>query len=112
MMAVVPRMLASAEVDEQVVMRTLAARGYQEVITYGFVDPAQQSQLFSLQAGGAPPAIELVNPIAADLAVMRTSLLPGLIGRRLSRAEDAGGAGPGLTAAGTVGQPGGSGGLP
>jgi phenylalanyl-tRNA synthetase beta chain len=80
MMAVVPRMLASAEVDEQVVMRTLAARGYQEVITYGFVDPAQQSQLFSLQAGGAPPAIELVNPIAADLAVMRTSLLPGLIG--------------------------------
>jgi len=79
-MAVVPRMLASAEVDEQVVMRTLAARGYQEVITYGFVDPALQSQLFSLQAGGAPPAIELANPIAADLAVMRTSLLPGLIG--------------------------------
>jgi phenylalanyl-tRNA synthetase beta chain len=80
MMAVVPRMLASDQVGEQVVLRTLAARGYQEVITYGFVDPSLQRQLLAMQPGGAPPAIELANPIAADLAVMRSSLLPGLIG--------------------------------
>lgn len=79
MMAVVPRILASEQVDEQVVMRTLAARGYQEVITYGFVDPSLQRQLFALLPGGAPPAIEIANPIAADLSVMRSSLLPGLI---------------------------------
>jgi phenylalanyl-tRNA synthetase beta chain len=80
MMAVVPRMLASAEVAEGVVMRTLAARGYQEVITYGFVDPTLQRQLFALVPEGMPPAVEVANPIAADLAVMRSSLLPGLIG--------------------------------
>ncbi len=73
-MALVPRMLASGEVDEQVVLRTLAARGYQEIVTFGFIDPALQRLLFGLQ-----PAIELANPIAADLAVMRSSLLPGLI---------------------------------
>jgi phenylalanyl-tRNA synthetase beta chain len=73
-MAIVPRALDSGEVDERVVMRTLAARGYQEVITFAFVDPALQRQLF-----GEQPAVELANPIAADLSVMRSSLLPGLI---------------------------------
>jgi phenylalanyl-tRNA synthetase beta chain len=73
-MPMVPRALDSGEVDEGVVMRTLAARDYQEVITFGFVDPALQRQLFGEQA-----AVELANPIAADLSVMRSSLLPGLI---------------------------------
>jgi phenylalanyl-tRNA synthetase beta chain len=79
-MAIVPRMPASDEVDERVVMRTLAARGYQEVITFGFVDPALQRQLFGPQPGNEHSALELANPIAADLAAMRSSLLPGLIG--------------------------------
>jgi phenylalanyl-tRNA synthetase beta chain len=79
-MALVPRPLDSAEIDEQLVMRTLAARGYQEVVTFGFVDPAVQRLLFSLHPAIEQTAIELVNPIAADLAVMRSSLLPGLIG--------------------------------
>jgi phenylalanyl-tRNA synthetase beta chain len=73
-MRIVPRALQSNQVDEQVVMRTLAARGFQEIITFGFVDPALQRLLF-----GEQPAIELANPIAADLAVMRSSLWPGLI---------------------------------
>jgi phenylalanyl-tRNA synthetase beta chain len=79
MMAIVPRSPASGEVDERVVMHTLAARGYQEVITFGFVDPALQRQLFGLAPAIEHSALELANPIAADLAVMRTSLLPGLI---------------------------------
>src|ERR1700722_10870911 len=78
-MAIVPRPPAGGEVDERVVMRTLAARGYQEVITFGFVDPALQQQLFGVQPGAGQGALELANPIAADLAVMRSSLLPGLI---------------------------------
>jgi len=56
------------------VLRTLAARGYQETITYAFVDPALQRALF-----GDAPAIELANPIASDMAVMRCSLWPGLL---------------------------------
>ena len=56
-------------------MRTLAARGYYEVVNYAFVDPALQTELFPEQ-----PAIELANPLASDRAVMRVSLWPGLIG--------------------------------
>lgn len=57
------------------VQRTLQARGYQEAITYSFVDSRLQSQL-------APQteAIALDNPIVADMDVMRVSLMPGLIG--------------------------------
>jgi phenylalanyl-tRNA synthetase beta chain len=51
----------------------LVQRGFQEAITYSFVDPAFQKQL---DPGREPLA--LANPISADLAVMRTSLWPGL----------------------------------
>ncbi len=52
----------------------LAARGYREAITYSFIDPKLQA-LFD--PGMAP--VELNNPISADMSVMRTSLLPGLV---------------------------------
>lgn len=49
------------------------ARGYQEAITYSFVDPKVQAILDPEQQG-----IPLANPISADLAVMRTTLWSGL----------------------------------
>ena len=52
----------------------LAARGYAEAISYSFVDPA----LDALVEPGSPP-VELANPIASDMAVLRQSLWPGLI---------------------------------
>ncbi len=52
----------------------LAALGFQEVITYSFVDPARQALL----APGAE-ALALANPMSAEQSVMRTSLLPGLV---------------------------------
>ena len=51
----------------------LAAAGYQEAITYSFIDPALQA-LFSAQS---PVLVQ--NPIASDMAAMRLSLLPGLL---------------------------------
>ncbi len=54
--------------------RHLSARGFREAITYSFVDPKLQ-KLFDPET--APVA--LTNPISADMAVMRTSLLPGLV---------------------------------
>ncbi|MCE5231738.1 MAG: phenylalanine--tRNA ligase subunit beta [Mizugakiibacter sp.] len=51
----------------------LAARGYQEAICYAFVG-ADLLKAWQLDAG----AVALANPLSADLAVMRTSLLPGL----------------------------------
>jgi len=52
----------------------LVARGWQEVITYSFIDPADAA-LFS----GDAAAITLLNPISSPLSVMRASLLPGLV---------------------------------
>ena len=51
----------------------LVDRGYQEAITYSFTEPATQA---ALQPG---PAFALANAISAELAVMRTSLWPGLL---------------------------------
>ncbi|HEY2510661.1 MAG TPA: phenylalanine--tRNA ligase subunit beta [Polyangiaceae bacterium] len=48
--------------------------GLGEAVTYGFVDEA------SLQKIGAPaPAVRVKNPLNENQAVMRTSLLPGLL---------------------------------
>jgi phenylalanyl-tRNA synthetase beta chain len=52
----------------------LADRGYQEAITYGFVDPRLQRLLFPHRR-----ALALANPLSAELGEMRLSLLPGLI---------------------------------
>ncbi len=49
-------------------------RGYQEVVTYSFVDAEQQNTLRPDLA-----ALPLANPISSDLAVMRTTLLGGLL---------------------------------
>lgn len=52
----------------------LVTLGYQQVITYSFVE---QSVLALLQPDIKPVALQ--NPISADMAVMRTSLWAGLI---------------------------------
>jgi phenylalanyl-tRNA synthetase beta chain len=52
----------------------LAARGWQEAVTYSFVEPGMQSLL----APGVE-AIAVDNPIADPLSVMRTTLWSGLI---------------------------------
>ena len=52
----------------------LISRGYQEVITYSFVDPEIQAVV---DPGVTP--VSLANPISADMAVMRTNLWSGLL---------------------------------
>ncbi|WP_299768121.1 phenylalanine--tRNA ligase subunit beta [uncultured Pseudoteredinibacter sp.] len=52
----------------------LVAQGFQEAICYSFID-AELQKVFNPEQ--AP--IELQNPISADMAVMRTSLWPGLV---------------------------------
>jgi phenylalanyl-tRNA synthetase beta chain len=65
---------SESQLPERTLLQLLAARGYHESISFGFVDPALQRQLL-----GERPVIALKNPIASDLAVMRASLWPGLI---------------------------------
>ncbi|MBA1200521.1 phenylalanine--tRNA ligase subunit beta [Pseudomonas capeferrum] len=54
--------------------RLLVARGYQEAITYSFID----AKLFELFSPGVEPLL-LANPISSDMAAMRASLWPGLV---------------------------------
>lgn len=57
------------------VQRALAALDYQETINFSFVEERWETEL----AGNTDP-IRVLNPIAAPLAVMRSSLLGGLVG--------------------------------
>ncbi len=66
-------------VTEQAVTRErlrllLVDRGYQEAITYSFVDARLQRMLFPKRA-----ALALANPISTEMGEMRLSLWPGLI---------------------------------
>jgi phenylalanyl-tRNA synthetase beta chain len=60
--------------SEAAILELLSARGYEEAITYAFVDPRLQRRLFPDRA-----ELALENPIASDLSVMRVSLWPGLL---------------------------------
>ncbi len=61
-------------VDEAGMRRQLAARDYLEAVNYAFVDDALLAK-WNAQHGAVP----LANPLSAELAVMRTQLLPGLV---------------------------------
>ena len=60
------RMLASR--------RTLAARGFNEAVTWSFI-PEAHAKLF----GGGQAELKLANPISSELTDMRPSLIPNLI---------------------------------
>jgi phenylalanyl-tRNA synthetase beta chain len=56
------------------VRRSLAALGYQETINFSFVDAQWEKDL----AGNADP-VQLLNPIASHMSVMRSSLMGSLL---------------------------------
>ncbi len=60
----------------------LVSLGYQEVITYSFVEPALLAKLKS-----RPEPVSVQNPISSDMAVMRTSIWPGLLSAYLHNAN-------------------------
>lgn len=66
--------IREAKVSNMGVKRLLTARGYNEAITYSFIEPELASK-FEEEKG----LIHLKNPISADMSVMRPSLVPGLL---------------------------------
>ena len=62
------------EVATSVLRSALVNRGYFEAITYSFIDPKIQKILDPENR-----AVSLANPISSEMAVMRTSMWPGLI---------------------------------
>ena len=66
--------LTPLQLRQQAAKRTAAALGYNECVTYSFID-RDAAALF----GGGDDATMLQNPISADMSHMRPSLLPGLL---------------------------------
>ncbi len=65
---------SETRVEERALRRQLIARDFLEAINYAFVD-ARTLATWQLDAG----AVTLSNPLSAELGVMRTALLPGLV---------------------------------
>ena len=66
--------LSPAQRREQAARRTCAALGYNECVSYSFIDQASAA-LF----GGGTDATMLENPISSEMSHMRPALLPGLL---------------------------------
>ncbi len=62
------------QVEASGVRRHLAARDYLETVNYAFVDNALLERWNATER-----AVPLANPLSAELGVMRTRLLPGLV---------------------------------
>ena len=71
----VPRpILTPLQVRERMARRTLAGLGYNECVTYSFID-ATAASLF----GGGADAVKVDNPISSEMTHLRPDLLPGLL---------------------------------
>jgi len=70
-----PRVRSESRRGLDALRHRMAALDYQETINFSFVDARWEHEL----AGNADP-IRLVNPMASHLAVMRSSLVGGLLG--------------------------------
>lgn len=57
------------------IQQILVSRDYQEIVGYAFVDEQSERELC-----GNDKAVALLNPIAGNMAVMRSSLIVGLVG--------------------------------
>ena len=71
----VPRpILTPLQQRERTARRTIAALGYNECVTYSFIDEAA-AKLF----GGGEDAVRVDNPISSEMSHLRPDLLPGLL---------------------------------
>ena len=68
------RSQAEAKVSTSRIRQLLVSLGYQEVVSYSFIDPNLSALVCPQDA-----AIPLQNPISEEMSLMRTSILPALL---------------------------------
>ena len=66
--------LTPMQMRERSARRTLAALGYNECVTYSFIDAGAATAF-----GGGQDAVKLDNPISSEMTHLRPDLLPGLL---------------------------------
>ena len=71
----IPRpILTPLQTRERTARRTLASLGYNECVTYSFIDAADAAMF-----GGGTDALRIDNPISSEMTHLRPDLLPGLL---------------------------------
>ncbi|WP_455477105.1 phenylalanine--tRNA ligase subunit beta [Bartonella sp. B41] len=68
------QVLTCLQIRSRIARLALVLRGMREAMTWSFISDNQ-----AVAFGGSRAQLKLVNPIAADMSVMRPSLLPGLL---------------------------------
>ena len=71
---IIPKLRLETQRNPYAVRRQLAGLGYQETINYSFVEERWEHEL-----AGNPSPIKLLNPIASQMSVMRSSLVGSLL---------------------------------
>ncbi len=66
--------LTPLQAREKIARRTIAALGYNECVTYSFIDETA-AKMF----GGGADAVKVDNPISSEMTHLRPDLLPGLL---------------------------------
>ena len=66
--------LTPMQTRERMARRTLAALGYNECVTYSFIDQSAAARF-----GGGSDAVQIDNPISSEMTHLRPDLLPGLL---------------------------------
>ncbi|MFZ0242521.1 MAG: phenylalanine--tRNA ligase subunit beta [Desulfobacterales bacterium] len=61
------------------VKAAMAGRGFNEIITYSFIDPADGDRLGLKKDDFRRQTVAILNPLSEEQAVMRTTLVPGLL---------------------------------
>ncbi len=69
-----PTLPSEERLADDLLRRTLAARQWQEALTFAFLDKSMLATW-----GLDQDTVDLANPLSAELGTMRTSLLPGLV---------------------------------
>ena len=72
--------LTSRQKAVRLIDDTLAGAGLYQVITYSFIDENWADRLCLLPGDKRREVVRLANPLSADQVVLRTMLLPGLLG--------------------------------
>ncbi|WP_151718269.1 phenylalanine--tRNA ligase subunit beta [Gemmobacter serpentinus] len=66
--------LTPLQIREKAARRTIAALGYNECVTYSFIDQSAAEAF-----GGGADAVRVDNPISSEMSHLRPDLLPGLL---------------------------------
>ncbi|MBI4388924.1 MAG: phenylalanine--tRNA ligase subunit beta [Nitrospinae bacterium] len=85
-----PVRLSNKQICARKIRETLCHIGFSETVNYSFLEGALAEEFKSAMATSDAIAIDLSNPISADLGTMRSSLIPSLLktaARNLSKGQ-------------------------